>query len=79
MGKFLKVKKAIITFTLLIFALSSNLCLQNIFDPLSGGGGKLKPYLVGETGIMVVMVILLIAFIFWTRRDKLQDMMITGS
>ena len=56
---------------------SSNLYLLNIFDPLSGG--SLTPYLVGETGIIVVMVILLIAFIFWTRRDKLPDIKIANS
>ncbi|MEN6554271.1 MAG: CPBP family intramembrane glutamic endopeptidase [Methanobacterium sp.] len=55
----------------------SNLYVQNIFDPLSGG--SLIPYLVGENGILVVGIILIIAFIFWTRRDKLQDMVINGS
>ena len=56
---------------------SSNLYLLNIFDPLSGG--SLTPYLVGETGIIVVAVILFIAFIFWTMRDKLHDMRINNS
>lgn len=56
---------------------SSNLYLQNLFDPLSGG--NLTKYLVGETGILIVIVIWVFAFVLWMMRDKLPDNRLTES
>ncbi len=54
---------------------SSNLFVQNLFDPLTMQTGITK-YIVGETGALMVAVILLFALIMWIRRDKLPDTLI---
>lgn len=66
----LRLKSGILWPAVLLHA-SSNLYLQNIFDPLSGG--NLTKYLVGETGALIVIVIMVFAFVFWMIRDKLPD------
>lgn len=53
---------------------SSNLFIQSIFTPLSIG--LLTPYLVGETGLLTVTIMLIFAIIFWLMRDKLPDIRI---
>lgn len=54
---------------------SSNLYVQSIFDPLTVQTGITR-YIVGETGILVGVIILIFAFILWMQRDKLPDTLI---
>ncbi|MGZ7135490.1 MAG: CPBP family glutamic-type intramembrane protease, partial [Methanobacterium sp.] len=54
---------------------SHNLFIQQFFDPLSGG--FLTKYLVGETGVLLVAIIIIFALVFWMMRDKLPDIRIT--
>lgn len=53
---------------------SDNLFNQNIFGPLASG--KLALWLVGETGLIMLILTLVFAFIFWKLRDKLPDLRI---
>ncbi|MGZ7067731.1 MAG: CPBP family glutamic-type intramembrane protease [Methanobacterium sp.] len=54
---------------------SHNLFIQQFFDPLSSG--SLTKYLVGETGVLLVAIIIIFALVFWMMRDKLPDIRIT--
>lgn len=54
---------------------SSNLLVQNLFDPLTKQTGITR-YVVGETGVLMAVVILVFAFILWMQRDKLPDTLI---
>ncbi|MGC9516194.1 MAG: CPBP family intramembrane glutamic endopeptidase [Methanomicrobiales archaeon] len=56
---------------------SDNLFTQEIFAPL--GGGDLSPYLVGESGIITLIVMVVVALIFWMFRDRLPDLRINKS
>jgi len=48
-----------------------------MFDPLTSG--TLSHYLVGETGILLLAVLLAFALIFWKMRDKLPNTLISGA
>lgn len=55
---------------------SSNLYVQNLFDPLTMETGIAR-YFVGETGILFAGCLLVFAYITWKMRDKLPDNRIT--
>ncbi len=54
---------------------SSNLFVQSLFDPLTKQTGITR-YIVGETGALMAVIIVLFAFILWMQRDKLPDTLI---
>lgn len=56
---------------------SDNLFTQEIFGAL--GGGDLSLYLVGESGILTLIVMIIVALIFWMFRDRLPDLRISYS
>jgi len=56
---------------------SDNLFTQEIFGAL--GGGDLSLYLVGESGILTLIVMVVVALIFWKYRDTLPDLRISKS
>lgn len=56
---------------------SDNLFNQSVFGPLAGG--NLSLWLVGETGLIMLIVTIIIAVIFWMFRDKLPDLRIRKS
>ncbi len=55
---------------------SSNLYVQNLFDPLTMETGIAR-YFVGETGILFAGCLLVFAYITWKMRNKLPDNRIT--
>lgn len=54
---------------------SHNFYIQNLFDPLILNTGLTK-YLVGETGTLLVGIVLIFAFMLWKMRDRLPKTMI---
>jgi membrane protease YdiL (CAAX protease family) len=56
---------------------SHDFYLGNMFDPLTSG--TLSHYLVGETGILLLAVLLAFALIFWKMRNKLPNTLISGA
>ncbi len=56
--------------TAVILHASHNAFIQAIFNPLTGNTGP-TPYVIGEFGIGLALVMVVIAFLFWQRRSKL--------
>ncbi|MFC1511194.1 type II CAAX prenyl endopeptidase Rce1 family protein, partial [Candidatus Margulisiibacteriota bacterium] len=51
---------------------SHNLYIQRFFDPLTTETGALSKYLIGESGIVMSIVFVVVAIIFWRLRSKLS-------
>jgi membrane protease YdiL (CAAX protease family) len=49
---------------------SHNLFIQTLFNPLTGKT-SLTPYLIGEFGLGLALVALLVAYLFWRKRGEL--------
>jgi membrane protease YdiL (CAAX protease family) len=56
--------------TAVIFHASHNLFIQQIFDPLTKDTGVTK-YFIGEFGIVLALISIPLAFIFWKKRSEL--------
>ncbi|WP_455369857.1 CPBP family intramembrane glutamic endopeptidase [[Eubacterium] cellulosolvens] len=56
--------------TAVIFHASHNLFIQQIFDPLTEDTGVTK-YFIGEFGIVLALISIPFAFIFWKKRNEL--------
>lgn len=50
---------------------SHNLFVQAFFTPLTGARGSVTPYAVGEFGVAVPAVVVLVAIWFWAQRGRL--------
>lgn len=50
---------------------SHNLFIQNIFDRITSDNGHTK-YFIGEFGIMLALVSVLVAYVFWKKRSELN-------
>ncbi len=59
--------------TAVIFHASHNLFIQQIFDPLTKDTGFTK-YFIGEFGIMLALISIPFAFIFWKKRKELPSL-----
>jgi len=57
--------------TTVIFHASHNLFIQQIFDPLTKDTGATK-YYIGEFGILLALISIPFAFIFWKKRTELN-------
>jgi uncharacterized protein len=57
---------------------SHNLFFQVIFSPLTGDTG-ITEYLIGEFGIGLALISLLVAWLFWRKRDELSTQEQPGS
>jgi hypothetical protein len=56
--------------TAVIFHASHNLFIQQIFDPLTRDTGTTK-YFVGEFGIVLALISVPFAYLFWKKRTEL--------
>ena len=54
--------------TAVIFHASHNLFIQQVFDPLTKDTGATK-YLIGEFGIVLAIIAIPLAFIFWKKKN----------
>ena len=50
---------------------SHNLFIQNVFTPLTPGNA-LTPYFIGEFGLMLPLVTIVIAYVFWRKRRAVE-------
>ncbi|MFH1347691.1 MAG: CPBP family intramembrane glutamic endopeptidase [Candidatus Margulisiibacteriota bacterium] len=50
---------------------SHNLYIQRLFDPLTTETGPLSKYMIGESGIVLAVIFVLLAIIFWSLRHQL--------
>ena len=57
---------------------SHNLFIQAIFTPFTGNTGP-TPYLIDEFGLGLALVGLVLAYLFWRKRDELPAPVITNS
>ncbi|MFC1505527.1 CPBP family intramembrane glutamic endopeptidase [Thermoproteota archaeon] len=57
--------------TAVIFHASHNLYIQQVFDPLTKDTGATK-YFIGEFGIVLALISIPFAFIFWKKRTELN-------
>ncbi|MFH1683696.1 MAG: type II CAAX endopeptidase family protein [Candidatus Margulisiibacteriota bacterium] len=52
---------------------SHNLYIQRFFDPLTTKTGPLSKYMIGESGLVLTVIFILMAVIFWGLRNKLPQ------
>ena len=56
-----------------IFHGAHNLLVQGVFTPLTAAKGLVTAYVVGEFGLFVPVLLLVLAIYFWTRRGELPS------
>ena len=61
----------------IILHASHNLYLQRFFDPLTTQTGSLSKYMTGESGLVLTVIFISMAIIFWSLRKKLPPKLIT--
>ena len=52
---------------------SHNLYIQRLFDPLTAKTGPLSKYMIGESGIIMAVVLISLAIISWSLRKSLPN------
>lgn len=57
--------------TAVLLHASHNLYIQRLFDPLTKETGPLSKYMLGESGIVLTVIFVILAIIFWSLRHKL--------
>ena len=59
--------------TAVILHASHNLYIQRFFDPLTRETGPFSKYLIGESGIVLTVIFIVLAIIFWSLRNRLPQ------
>lgn len=59
--------------TAVLFHASHNLYIQRLFDPLTIEVNSLSKYMIGESGIVMMVIFIGLAVIFWSFRKQLQE------
>jgi len=52
---------------------SHNLYIQSLFDPLTLSTGPLTKFMMGESGVVLTVIYVALAFVFWCLRRKLPS------
>ena len=58
---------------------SHNLYIQRLFDPLTIGTNSLSKYLIGESGIVMMVIFIGLAVIFWYLKGRLPNQRLVGT
>ncbi|MBN2057794.1 MAG: hypothetical protein JW782_03255 [Candidatus Saganbacteria bacterium] len=74
--RWLRLKAGSVWAATLLYA-SHNLYIQRLFDTLTLETGPASKYMTGESGLVLMVIFVVLAFIFWKARNKLPAM--TGS
>jgi len=58
---------------------SHNLYIQRIFDPLTIENSSLSKYMIGESGVVMMVILIGLAVIFWHLRGRLPNQRLAGA
>ena len=58
---------------------SHNLYIQRIFDPLTIENSSLSKYMIGESGVVMMVILIGTAVIFWHLRGRLPNRRLAGA
>lgn len=58
---------------------SHNLYIQRIFDPLTIENSSLSKYMIGESGVVMMVILIGLAVIFWQLRGRLPNQRLAGA
>jgi len=58
---------------------SHNLYIQRIFDPLTIENSSLSKYMIGESGVVMMVILIGTAVIFWQLRGRLPNQRLAGT
>ena len=58
---------------------SHNLYIQRIFDPLTIENSSLSKYMIGESGVVMMVILIGTAVIFWRLRGRLPNQRLAGT
>ena len=59
--------------TAVLLHASHNLYIQRFFDPITRETGPLSKYMLGESGVVLTVIFIALAVIFWSLRHKLPE------
>jgi len=58
---------------------SHNLYIQRVFDPLTIENSSLSKYMIGESGVVMMVILIGTAVIFWQLRGRLPNQRLAGT
>jgi len=58
---------------------SHNLYIQRVFDPLTIENSSLSKYMIGESGVVMMVILIGTAVIFWHLRGRLPNQRLAGA
>jgi len=58
---------------------SHNLYIQRVFDPLTIENSSLSKYMIGESGVVMMVILIGTAVIFWRLRGRLPNQRLAGT
>ena len=62
-----------------LFHASHNLYIQRLFDPLTTEISSLSKYMIGESGLVMMVILVGLAVIFWHLRGRLPNQRLVGT